>query len=380
MISEATTRQLLVRSGGRCALCYGELLVSALTYRPVYLGERAHIVGRSTSSRSPRGDHDLPVELRDDPDNLLLACGSCHDEIDVPSNLGAFTVEQLRELKQRHESRIAQILAVPPGWGTAVLRMQGTIGTSQVALDRATAAAAVLSQGRFAHFPLSHDPAGIEIDLRRLPSPGIGSRKYYDIARRAIDEVFDRQIHPAVADGSLRHISVFALARWPLLVYLGARLGDKLDTDVYQRHRASESWAWPDDPAENRFSVEVVADGAPDCDVVLVLSMSAAVHAHEVPTTLKNCGIYRITPAGALTPHSDVVDSPTALKCAELDLRAVLADIEQHHKTAKRLHVLGAAPLSVFVALGRVANREIHPPLILHDRVEDQYLPVMEVN
>lgn len=380
MIPEATTRQLLVRSGGRCALCYGELLTSTFSYKPVYLGERAHIVGRSTNSRSPRGDHDLPVELRDDPDNLLLACGSCHDEIDVPPNLGVFTVEQLRELKQRHESRIAQILAVPPGWGTAVLRMQGTIGHSQVALDRATAAAAVLEQGRFAHFPLSHDPAGIEIDLRRLPSPSIGSRDYYNIARKAIDEVFDRQIGPAVTDGCLKHASVFALARWPLLVYLGARLGDKLDTDIYQRHRSTESWTWPADQRDQPFCFEVASGGEADCDAVLVLSMSAAVHLHEVPAALAGCRCYVVAPADECTPHLDVVTSPAALKSAERALRDVLADIEQYCKTARRLHVLGAAPLSVFVTLGRVANREIHPQLILHDRVKGQYLPVMEVN
>ena len=241
MIPESTTRQLLVRSGGRCALCYGELLTSTFTYKSVYLGQRAHIVGRSTSDKSPRGEHELPVEQRDDPDNLLLLCASCHSEIDPRPNLDAFTVQWLRELKHRHESRIAQILAVPPDWGTAVLRMQGTIGDSQVALDRSAAAAAVLAQGRFAHFPLSHDPAGIEIDLRRVPSPRIGSREYYDIARRSINEVLDRQIAPAVADGSLKHVSVFALARWPLLVYLGSRLGDKLDTDIYQRHRSTQS-------------------------------------------------------------------------------------------------------------------------------------------
>ncbi len=380
MISESTTRQLLVRSGGRCALCYGELLTSEFTQQPVYLGERAHIVGRSTSAGSPRGEHDLPIELRDDPENLLLLCRSCHGEIDTPPNISTFTVERLREAKQRHESRIAQILAVPPGQDTTVLRMQGAIGDSNVALDRSVAASAVLAQGRCARFPLSHDAAGIEIDLRRVPSPDIGSRAYYDACRESIDRVFDRQVAPAVEDGSLRHVSVFALARWPSLVHLGARLGDKLDTDIYQRHRSSESWSWPDDPAEYRFSVEVVAEGISDSDTVLVLSISAAVHTHEVPRTLEDCPIYRITPDGDFAPHSDVVDSPAALKSAELALRDVLADIEQHHKRAQRLHVLGAAPLSVFVTLGRVANREIHPPLILHDRVNGQYLPVMEVN
>ncbi|MCY4622406.1 MAG: SAVED domain-containing protein [bacterium] len=380
MMSEATTRQLLVHSGGRCALCYSELLTSAFTQQPVYLGERAHIVGRSTSTGSPRGEHELPIDLRDDPENLLLLCRSCHREIDTPPNIGTFTVERLREAKQRHENRIAQILSVPPGQDTTVLRMQGTIGNSNVALDRSVAASAVLAQGRCARFPLSHDGAGIEIDLRRVPSPDIGSRDYYDACRESIDRVFDRQVAPAVEDGTLRHVSVFALARWPSLVHLGARLGDKLDVDIYQRHRASESWAWPDDPSEQQFSVKIVIEGAPDGDVVLVLSMSAAVHTHEVPKALKNCRLYRITPADGCAPHLDVVDSQAALKSAERALRDVLADIEQHCKPARRLHVLGAAPLSVFVTLGRVANREIHPQLILYDRVNDQYLPVMEVN
>lgn len=379
-MSEATTRQLLVRSGGRCALCYGELLTSAFTKQPVYLGERAHIVGRSTSAGSPRGDHELPIELRDDPKNLLLLCRSCHREIDTSPNIDTFTVERLQGAKQQHENRISQILSVPPGLDTTVLRMQGTIGNSNVALDRSVAASAVLAQGRCARFPLSHEVAGIEIDLRRLPSPDIGSREYYEACRESIDRVFDRQVAPAVEDGTLCHVSVFALARWPSLVYLGARLGDKLDVDIYQRHRASESWAWPDDPPDHRFSVEIVRDGTPDGDVVLLLSMSAAVHTHEVPKALNNCRLYRITPADDCAPHLDVVNSPTALKSAERALRYVLADIEQHRKAARRLHVLGAAPLSVFVTLGRVANREIHPRLFLYDRVYDQYLPVMEVN
>ena len=380
MMSEATTRQLLVRSGGRCALCYDELLTSAFTKQPVYLGERAHIVGRSMSAGSPRGEHELPIELRDDPDNLLLLCRSCHREIDTSPNIDTFTVERLQGAKQRHENRISQILSVPPGLDTTVLRMQGTIGNSNVALDRSVAASAVLAQGRCARFPLSHEVAGIEIDLRRVPSPDIGSREYYEACRESIDRVFDRQVAPAVEDGTLRHVSVFALARWPSLVYLGARLGDKLDVDTYQRHRASESWAWPDDPPDHRFSVEIVRDGTPDGDVVLLLSMSAAVHTHEVPKALNNCRLYRITPADDCAPHLDVVNSPRALKSAERALRDVLADIEQHRKAARRLHVLGAAPLSVFVTLGRVANREIHPRLFLYDRVNDQYLPVMEVN
>ena len=275
-MSEPTTRQLLVRSGGRCALCYSELLTSEFTHQSVYLGERAHIVGRSTRAPDRReAGMTFQSNCGTIHENLLLLCRSCHGEVDTPPNISTFTVERLREAKQRHESRIAQILAVPPGQDTMVLRMQGTIGNSNVAFDRTVVASAVRAQGRCARFPLSHDIAGIEIDLRRVPSPDIGSRAYYDACREAIDRIFDRQVAPAVEDGSLRHVSVFALARWPLLVHLGSRLGDKLDVDTYQRHRSTESWTWPADQQDQRFCFEVVAGGEADSDAVLVLSMSA---------------------------------------------------------------------------------------------------------
>ena len=43
------------------------------------------------------------VELRNDADNLLLLCGDDHRSIDTKINRGIYTVEYLRELKQRHE-------------------------------------------------------------------------------------------------------------------------------------------------------------------------------------------------------------------------------------------------------------------------------------
>ena len=344
MSSESTTRQLLVRSGGRCALCYGELLTSNFTQKSVYLGEKAHIVGRSKNARSPRGDSELPAEARDDADNLLMLCASCHNEIDSRPNLDDFSVGRLRALKQRHESRVAQILAVPPGKDTGVLRVHGTIGDSQVNIDRSACAAAVLEQGRCARFPLSHDPAGIEIDLRRASSPDIGNGEYYRVCQESIDRVFDRQVTPAVEAGDLRHVSVFALARWPLLVHLGARVGDKLNVDVYQRHRATESWSWPANPGEHHFSFELVADGKADQDAVLLLSVSAPVHDSEVPDGLANCRIYRIESSCGCIPQSDIVDSPSALKSAERALRDVFADIEHHRKAIRRFHILGAAP------------------------------------
>ena len=43
----------------------------------------------------------------------------------------------------------------------------------------------------------------------------------------------------------IRHISLFAAARIPLLVYLGSKLDDKIPIDLYQKHRGgNEDWHW----------------------------------------------------------------------------------------------------------------------------------------
>ncbi|MDH5615181.1 MAG: SAVED domain-containing protein [Acidimicrobiia bacterium] len=380
MISETTTRLLLVRSGGRCTMCYRDLLHSETTWRDVYLGERAHIIGRTPSKGSPRGDHDLDVRLRDDPENLLLLCAACHDDLDHRDNLDVHTVQRLRGIKAAHENRIRQILSIPPGNETTILRLHGTIGESNVIMDRSVAAAAVLEQGRVARFDLSHEGIGVEVDLRRVPNPDPADPAYYQSSRTAIDRIIGRQLAPAVEDGTLRHLSVFAIARWPLLVYLGARIGDKLDSDIYQRHRATESWAWPRQGPDTQFDWQLVHDGnTNDGDAVLVLALSAAVHHEEVPASLSGVPSYRIAPAEGATPHYDVIGTRESLKSAERAFREVLADIEHHRKATRRLHVVGAAPLSACVALGRAVTTGVHPTLMLYDRGSNSYQLAMEI-
>ncbi len=379
MISEATTRRLLVRSGGRCAVCYRDLFSSAVTWKPVALGERAHIVGRSTSERSPRGDDPMPSGARDQIDNLMLLCGTCHDDLDLPVNLDALTVERLRAIKRAHESRIEQLLSIPPANGTTVLRMQGSIGDAGVHVDRSVAAATVLQANRYAQFPLSPDRTGLEIDLRRVAEPYPGNGDYYAACTKMIGQFFARQFVPAVEEGTIQHLSVFGLARWPLLVYLGAQLGDKLDADIYQRHRSTEQWSWPPDSSDTGFTWETIP-GDESNDAVLVLSLSASVHNSEIPTVLAPCTVYRVSPVDEVTPHYDVIGTPDALKSAERAFRDVLADIEHVRKHVRRLHVLGAAPLSACVSLGRVLTRGVHPHLVLYDRVEGVYHQALEIH
>jgi hypothetical protein len=377
-ISPTTRLLLFVRSGGRCAVCYEDVTTSLFTARQIPLGQQAHIVGRTTGKRSPRGEYPMPEPDRDEVDNLVLLCGRCHPDADHAENLDVITVDVLRAAKRAHESRIERILSIPPHRTTAVLRLQGAIGDAAVHIDASTAAATVVSSQRTASFPLSTDRAGLEIDLRSIATPTPGNPEYYAGCVRQIDRFFARQFHPAIEDGSIRHVSVFALARWPLLVYLGAALGDKVEAEIYQRHRGTESWEWPLEAVGTDF-VWSVHPGDDEREPVLVLSLSTTVNAMEMPDSLKGGTTYRIAPAGNVVPHYDVVSTSGSLKSAERAIRDVLANIEQHRKHTRRLHVIGAAPLSVCVSLGRAITRGIHPRVVLYDRVEGAYQPALEI-
>lgn len=100
-ISLKTHKMLWGRSGSRCAMpdCRRALVVDETeTDDPSVVGEEAHIVARSEDG--PRGKSDLPLDSRDNYDNLILLCNIHHKQIDDQVN--TYTVEVLREMKSNH--------------------------------------------------------------------------------------------------------------------------------------------------------------------------------------------------------------------------------------------------------------------------------------
>ena len=100
-ISVKNTSLLLTKAGGRCSFNYnGEFCNKVLADGRVNLGEKAHIVG----VRGPRSEYQ--VSDLNDYDNLIWLCQDHHTIIDHPSNLSLFTVQELKQMKFRHEEKI----------------------------------------------------------------------------------------------------------------------------------------------------------------------------------------------------------------------------------------------------------------------------------
>lgn len=110
-ISNKTKRLLLARSGGFCGNpgCNADLYPLFDSREITNVEELAHIIGQSEDG--PRGDDELAMEDRDDFENIILLCPTCHKKIDKFQHL--FPVATIRIWKQTHEERIRNLFNAP---------------------------------------------------------------------------------------------------------------------------------------------------------------------------------------------------------------------------------------------------------------------------
>jgi hypothetical protein len=104
-ISDVDAKLLWGRAAGICSNpnCRVDLTAILNKTRSYNVGEMAHIVARS--KKGPRG---VVGGGADTYENLVLLCPTCHRHIDKSPDL-TFTVEQLFEWKETHESNIRSV-------------------------------------------------------------------------------------------------------------------------------------------------------------------------------------------------------------------------------------------------------------------------------
>ena len=354
------------------------------------IGEAAHIKGKrrnsqrntdsSTGSRSPRHEYLLPGEDPDDPDNVMLLCPSHHPQIDATANIDTFDVETLKTAKRQHERRIRQATEMVTRERTVVLRVIGDLYGTTVQCTRLEATGACLRTGdRFPNFALAVDHATIECDLRGQPGELDGSEAYFADACRAIDELVDGRLRDGITRDHISHVSVFAFARLPLLVYLGSKLDDSFSTDIYQRSRRTQSWDWPVDTKDLDFVVETPDSAHVDALNVLV-NVSGSIHQYELPEALRSLPTYTIRLAGDTPPHANVIESRATLDHFRSACYDAFAAIELHHKQARDIHLFAAAPLSAAVTIGQAINSQVLNCVTVYHRADGRYLPSLRIN
>jgi hypothetical protein len=279
---------LAIRSGGRCefAGCNKYLFEHPLTLKGGNFCEHAHIV--AFSERGPRAhDGERPEDINS-VDNLMLLCAACHKEID--SRPGDYPRSVLEQYKREHEARIHYVTGLGPDQRTSVVQLKARIGGQAVDIPATHIYAAIA--------PRYPDKQGLIIDLTGFGTEDVDA--YYTLAAREIRQKVDGLYQPGMSVESTRHISLFALAPIPVLMYVGRCLSNKVAVDFFQRHRGEDHpWNWLSTGEVVTYSVNKLQSGTATSRVALILSLSGVIHRSDLPRAIdQTFSIYEITLKG----------------------------------------------------------------------------------
>lgn len=110
-ISKKVIRKLWATSGGFCGKpdCHADLFPFFENGQVTNIEELAHIIAQK--KKGPRGNNSLALTERDEFDNIIILCPSCHTLID--KNPGVFPIVTIREWKKQHLQSIENIFKIP---------------------------------------------------------------------------------------------------------------------------------------------------------------------------------------------------------------------------------------------------------------------------
>ncbi|OQY50798.1 MAG: hypothetical protein DRR08_24810 [Candidatus Parabeggiatoa sp. nov. 2] len=347
--------KLWLRAGGRCEYkgCNEYLYRDRITGTYMNRSYIAHIIADNPDG--PRGYPILSDQLSREFDNLMLLCDTHHRLIDK-EDVEGHPVELLKAFKKEHEDRIELLTGIHPSRKTHLLKFCTNINTRKGLCNFLQACEAIIPN----RYPSGDD---YEIDLTRL-SVKEDDPNFWEMAKKEIREHVQQIFRSGLNKEPPEHLSIFALAPIPLLICLGAEMGDIISVDVYQKHRDTDSWTWQEQK-ELDFHYQVITpDDSEAKKVVLNLSLSGEIHQSEIEKVIKDCPVYKIT---IKNPNRDFLKCKAQLSLFQTEFHQLLALIRERHGSDVEIHLFPAIPVSIAVECGRVLLPKSDPRFIIYD-------------
>jgi hypothetical protein len=337
-ISAPVRRDLWIAAGGRCEFrgCCKAVDRDFLTKARCRVGEYAHII-----ADSPAGARGIPGEserLAADPGNLMLACFDCHARIDRDGQSNEFTTEQLRAMKREHEARIERIYSATGVVESMPLAMSFPVGAHVPVIEVRDIHYAMLTNSNFNRFPT---PTAIHIDRSNFHLQD-NDPDFWANAQRALTEQYERHVLPELtARGGAAHLTIAGFAPIPMLMKLGALVGDKTPATILDL--PGEKWLWDTRDAcpEPQYAYNVPATLPREVSVVVSISGRAQ---HPVGRV--------VVEFEARAPGRGIIRKDAHLQ----QFRTIFNAFLQYLFAAgvRVVHIHPATPLSASIEIGRL--------------------------
>ena len=356
-VSQQTRLTLWTRSAGHCQFenCNHALLGDLLTGQDeLNNGYVAHIVADSPGG--PRGDPVLSEKLSDDVANLMLLCNGHHRLIDAKKTRDLFPVARLLAMKAAHERRIELVTEIMPDRASHVLLFGARIGEHDCPTRYDLAKTAMLPD----RYPADRQPISLDITRSDFADH---EPAYWQLQLETLRRQFSRKVRDQVADGGIKHLSLFALAPQPLLMELGRLLSDIAAVNVHQLHREPQGWDWRD--ARPPIEITVLGSNREGTEVGLILDLSATITIERAQAVLgPDAPVWRVTTP---EPGNDVMHRREDLEAFRKAMRRAFDAIKAQHGQDARVHIFPALPVSAAVEVGRTWMPKADLPLVIYD-------------
>jgi hypothetical protein len=331
-------RDLWVAAAGRCEFrgCCKPVDRDFLTNAKCKVGEYAHII-----ADSPAGARGIPGEserLAADPNNLMLACFDCHARIDRDGKSNEFTAEQLRSMKRDHEARIERIYSATGVTDSMPVIMSFPIGAHVPVIEVRNIHYAMLSNSNFNHFPTA---TAVHIDQSNFHLQD-NDPDFWANAQRALTQQYEQRVLPELtARGGAAHLTIAGFAPIPMLMKLGALVGDKTPATILDL--PGEKWLWDTRDAcpEPQYTYNVPATLPREVSVVVSISGKA-----QQPVGRE------VVEFGAVAADRGIIRKEVHLQQFRKSFNAFLQLL--FAAGVRVVHIHPATPLSASIEIGRL--------------------------
>lgn len=363
--------KLWVLSGGRCEFpgCNKPLWRDGLTLKEDNFAQMAHVIAQSADG--PRGNSNLSAKRAINFDNLMLLCAVHHKLVDG-KNKQDYPASTLSSYKQEHERRIQLQTSLSDNMKTTLVLFKANIGSRVMNISLPQVYKAI--QPRY--------PEEKEILLDFTDQEGQGKKDFWTFIAKEITRQFKEKFRRGANQPSPSHLSIFALGPIPFLIHLGNTITDITPTDLYQKHRDTDDWAWKTAKAGRQPSFKTVLPKKKHGvkDIALAISVSGKVQKDTVMEKVpKGTPLYEITAdkldVGVLNSVSNLADFRTAY-------RSVINSIRDTYGHNATIHLFPAIPAPVAVICGQVLLPKVDPHIIVYDYNHQNggYIKTLKIN